>query len=181
MDTKNILFIAGGSFDGLDKIIKRRLSRKSIGFESKRRDIDSLSTGEVLNLVEPDDLVKYGLIPELVGRFPVCVGLDDLDKSALLDILTKPKNALVKQYKRLFQMEGVELEFTDEALRTVVEQTLEKKTGARGLRTILETRMRDVMFELPSLENIEKCIITKDLILGNGKPVFVTKKEKKTA
>jgi len=181
VDTKNILFIAGGSFDGIEKIVKRRLSKKAIGFESKKRDVDSLSTGEILNLVEPSDLVKYGLIPELVGRFPVCVGLDDLGKSALLDILTEPKNALIKQYKRLFEMEGVELEFSDDALKTIVEQTLEKKTGARGLRTILEMRMRDVMFELPSLGNIEKCLITKDVILGKGKPTLITREEKKTA
>ncbi|MFC4556600.1 ATP-dependent protease ATP-binding subunit ClpX [Virgibacillus kekensis] len=173
IDTTNVLFIVGGAFDGIDQIIKRRLGSKVIGFGSQEEQQD-LSTGELLQKVLPEDLLRYGLIPEFIGRIPVIGSLEPLDEDALVQILTKPKNALVKQYVKLFQMDNVELEFEEEALVEISKKAIERKTGARGLRSIIEGIMLDVMFELPSRDDIEKCIITKDTVAQeNGSPKLV--------
>lgn len=174
IDTTNVLFIVGGAFDGIDQIVKRRLGKKVIGFGSsdKQQDMDK---GELLEKVLPEDLLRYGLIPEFIGRIPVVGSLTPLDEEALVEILTKPKNALVKQYEKLFQIDDVELEFEKEALIEISRKAIERNTGARGLRSIIESVMLDVMFELPSREDIEKCIITKDTIIkedGSPKLVF---------
>ncbi|HAM81449.1 ATP-dependent protease ATP-binding subunit ClpX [Ornithinibacillus bavariensis] len=175
IDTTNILFICGGAFDGIEQVIKRRLGKKVIGFgiNDKHEDLDK---GKLLAKVLPEDLHRYGLIPEFIGRLPVIGSLEPLDEDALVDILTKPKNALVKQYEKLFQMDNVELEFEDNALIEIAKKAIERKTGARGLRSILETIMLEVMFELPSRDDIQKCIITKDTIINeNGSPKLVYK------
>ncbi|MBP1947699.1 ATP-dependent protease ATP-binding subunit ClpX [Virgibacillus litoralis] len=173
IDTTNVLFIVGGAFDGIDQIIKRRLGKTVIGFGSNEEQQD-LEMGELLQKVLPEDLLRYGLIPEFIGRIPVVGSLEPLDEEALVEILTKPKNALVKQYVKLFQIDDVELEFEEEALVEIAKRAIERKTGARGLRSIIESIMLDVMFELPSREDIEKCIITKDTVLQeNGHPKLV--------
>lgn len=163
IDTSNILFIVGGAFDGIDQIIKRRLGKKVIGFGDSQEHED-METGELLAKVLPEDLLAYGLIPEFIGRLPVIASLQPLDEEALIEILTKPKNALVKQYQKLFQMDNVELEFEEDALKAIAKNAMERKTGARGLRSIIESIMLDIMFELPSRDDIEKCIITKDTV-----------------
>ena len=164
-DTTNVLFICGGMFDGLDKIIQRRIGEKTIGFNS---DIVSTKNMDphILDHIQAEDLLRYGLIPEFIGRLPVIATLDELSIDALIDIITKPRNAIVKQYKKLFDMDGVELEVTDDAIRRVAEKALERKTGARGLRAILETVMTDTMFEIPSRPDIRKVVITADTIDG---------------
>ena len=164
-DTTNVLFICGGMFDGLDKIIQRRIGEKTIGFNS---DIVSSKNMDphILDHIQAEDLLRYGLIPEFIGRLPVIATLDELSIDALVDIITKPKNALVKQYKKLFEMDGVELEVTEDAIKRVAEKALERKTGARGLRAILEKVMTDTMFEVPSREDIKKVVINKDTIDG---------------
>ncbi|CDQ39412.1 MULTISPECIES: ATP-dependent protease ATP-binding subunit ClpX [Virgibacillus] len=173
IDTTNILFIVGGAFDGIDQVVKRRLGKKVIGFGANEKQQD-LEMGELLAKVLPEDLLRYGLIPEFIGRIPVVGSLTPLDEEALIEILTKPKNALVKQYEKLFQMDDVELEFEDEALREIAAKAIERKTGARGLRSIIEGIMLDVMFDLPSREDIEKCIITKKTVEEeNGSPKLV--------
>ncbi|MFD1362177.1 ATP-dependent protease ATP-binding subunit ClpX [Lentibacillus salinarum] len=173
IDTTNVLFIVGGAFDGIDQIVKRRLGKKVIGFGSDNEEQD-LDESELLKKVLPEDLLRYGLIPEFIGRIPVIGSLTPLDEDALVEILTKPKNALVKQYVKLFEVDDVELEFEEEALRAIANRAIERKTGARGLRSIIESIMLDVMFELPSREDIEKCIITKDTVQKeNGRPKFV--------
>ncbi|GEN31447.1 ATP-dependent Clp protease ATP-binding subunit ClpX [Cerasibacillus quisquiliarum] len=174
IDTTNILFIVGGAFDGIDQTIKRRLGNKVIGFGA---DVDGqdMDQGELLSKVLPEDLLRYGLIPEFIGRLPVITSLEPLDEDAMVQILTKPKNALVKQYSKLFQMDQVELEFEDEALVEIAKKAIERKTGARGLRSIIEGIMLDVMFELPSRQDIKKCIITKETVIeedGSPKLVF---------
>ncbi|GIO27704.1 ATP-dependent protease ATP-binding subunit ClpX [Ornithinibacillus bavariensis] len=175
IDTTNILFICGGAFDGIEQVIKRRLGKKVIGFGINDKH-DDLDKGKLLARVLPEDLHRYGLIPEFIGRLPVIGSLEPLDEDALVDILTKPKNALVKQYEKLFQMDNVELEFEDNALIEIAKKAIERKTGARGLRSILETIMLEVMFELPSRDDIQKCIITKDTIINeNGSPKLVYK------
>jgi ATP-dependent Clp protease ATP-binding subunit ClpX len=172
IDTTNILFIVGGAFDGIDQVIKRRLGKKVIGFGSHEKQQD-LDMGELLEKVLPEDLLRYGLIPEFIGRIPVIGSLTPLDEEALVQILTKPKNALVKQYQKLFLMDNVELEFEEDALKEIAAKAIERKTGARGLRSIIEGIMLDVMFELPSREDIEKCIITKKTVENNGTPTLV--------
>ncbi|SFB39452.1 ATP-dependent Clp protease ATP-binding subunit ClpX [Lentibacillus halodurans] len=173
IDTTNVLFIVGGAFDGIDQIIKRRLGKKVIGFGSEDTQQD-LDESELLQKVLPEDLLRYGLIPEFIGRIPVIGSLAPLDEDALVEILTKPKNALVKQYEKLFEIDNVELEFEEEGLRSIANRAIERKTGARGLRSIIEGIMVDVMFELPSREDIEKCIITKDTVeKENGRPKLV--------
>ncbi|MDD4564361.1 MAG: ATP-dependent Clp protease ATP-binding subunit ClpX [Eubacteriales bacterium] len=171
-DTTNVLFICGGAFDGLDKIIQRRIGEKTIGFNS---DIKStkIETSEVLKKIQPEDLLKYGLIPEFIGRLPVMVTLDELSKEALVRIIKEPKNAILKQYKKLFMMDGVELEIEEDAIDRVAEKALERKTGARGLRSILEHVMTDIMYELPSREDIKKCIITRGTIDYNTGPALM--------
>ncbi|WP_085523205.1 ATP-dependent protease ATP-binding subunit ClpX [Tuberibacillus sp. Marseille-P3662] len=172
IDTTNILFICGGAFDGIEQIVKRRLGKKVIGFgaDSKQQNMDR---DDFLKRVLPEDLLKYGLIPEFIGRLPVVSSLEELDEEALVEILTQPKNALVKQYKKLLELDDVELEFQDEALRAIAREGIERKTGARGLRSIIEGIMLDVMYDLPSRDDIEKCIITKDTVEGNTRPTLV--------
>lgn len=173
VDTTNILFIVGGAFDGLDKIIQNRIGKKSMGFGAEIASKKDVKVGELLQHIQPEDLLKYGLIPEFVGRLPVIVTLDELDEESLVKILTEPKNALVKQYKELFTMDGVELEFEEEALYEIAKKAIERKTGARGLRSILEDIMLDIMYEIPSRDDIEKCIITKETVEKRVSPTLV--------
>ena len=178
VDTTNILFIVGGAFDGIDKIIQNRVDTKSMGFGADIKSKKNIEIGELLKEVRPEDLLKYGLIPEFVGRLPVIVTLEELDEESLVKILTEPKNALVKQYRELFQMDGVELEFDSEALKAIAKKAMERKTGARGLRSIIEETLLDIMYEIPSREEIEKCLITKETILNNGEPTLVLSEAK---
>jgi ATP-dependent Clp protease ATP-binding subunit ClpX len=173
VDTTNILFVCGGAFSGLEKIIAQRGQGTSIGFGAEVRGPDERKTGEILRNLEPEDLLKFGLIPEFVGRLPVVATLDDLDEDALVDILTKPKNALVKQYQRLFEMEDVRLELTDEALRGVAQRAIARKTGARGLRSIMESILLDSMFELPSLAGVSEIVINREVVDGRTKPLHI--------
>ena len=170
IDTTNILFICGGAFDGLEKIIEARTGKKSIGFNAEIADKEKRNVGELFKQVLPQDFVKFGLIPEFVGRVPINVGLDLLDEQALVRILTEPKNAIVKQYKKLFELDGVELEFTEEAIAEIARRSLERKTGARGLRAIMESVMMDVMYRIPSETGVSKCIITKEAAMGEAGP-----------
>ena len=173
IDTTNILFICGGAFDGLGKIIERRLDKGSIGFNSQIIEKTDKSEDELFKQVMPEDLTKFGLIPEFIGRVPVTVSLDFLDEKALERILTEPKNALIKQYKKLFELDGVELKFTDEAINTIAKKAVERKTGARGLRAILENAVMDIMYETPSDETIKECIVNEDVINGLADPELV--------
>ena len=178
VDTGNILFICGGAFAGLEKIIQNRTQKSGIGFTSDVREINARPHGsDLFHDTEPEDLIKYGLIPEFVGRLPVVATLDELDEAALMSILTEPKNALTKQYRRLFEMEGAELEFRDEALRAVAHRAMQRKTGARGLRTILETVLLDTMYELPSMRSVGKIVIDESVIEGHSQPYIVYKSE----
>ena len=173
IDTTNILFICGGAFDGLEKIIQSRIGRKGIGFGSElRQNEDETNIGELFRQTLPEDLIKFGLIPEFVGRVPVCVALDLLDEDALVQILTQPKSALVKQYQRLFELDGVRLDFEEDAVREVARRAFEQKTGARGLRAIIEETMMDIMYQIPSEELVDSCTITKEVVDGQGEPVL---------
>ncbi len=174
VDTGSILFICGGAFAGLEKIIMNRTHKSGIGFMAEVRDREAREHGsDLFHDVEPEDLIKFGLIPEFVGRLPVVATLDELDESALVQILTEPRNALTKQYRKLFDMEGVEIEFRDEALAAVAKRAMQRKTGARGLRTILENVLLDIMYDLPSLRNVQKVVIDDDVISGESKPYLV--------
>lgn len=172
IDTTNILFICSGAFDGLEKIVETRLDRKSIGFNAEIADKTSRDLGELFKEVTPQDLVKFGLIPEFVGRVPINVSLEGLDEEALVRILTEPKSAIIKQYQKLFEYDDVELTFEQEAIETIAKLALERKTGARGLRSILEKAMMDIMYTIPSDDTIKSCLITKDVVLGVGEPVI---------
>lgn len=178
IDTTNILFICGGAFEGVDKIIQNRTGKKTIGFGAEiiRQEQE---IGEILSQIMPVDLLKYGLIPEFVGRVPVIVTLEALDEGALVKILTEPKNALAKQYQKLFELDGVALEFKDEALHAVAKEAVRRKTGARGLRAILEDIMLNVMYDIPSRDDITKCVITKEVIEKKEEPIQVTEDRKK--
>lgn len=178
INTENILFICGGAFEGLEKIIDQRTGKKAIGFGAEKKEIVKKNRTEVFKELLPQDLLKFGLIPEFVGRLPIVSTLEELDKDALVNILTKPKNSLVKQYKKLLAMDGVELEFEPEAVEAIVDKAIERKTGARGLRSIIEEIMRDIMFEIPSNPNIEKCIITKATVSDNAEPEIVINENK---
>ena len=178
LNTKNILFICGGAFEGLDKIIERRVSQNPVGFGADLHGKKGRSSDTYLSQVEPDDLLKYGLIPEFVGRLPVVATLHSLNETALLNILTEPRNALVKQYKKLFMMEGVELEIEDAALSAVVAKAVERGGGARALRAIVEAIMLDIMYQLPSRQNVSKCIITKDTIVKSKEPIYLYEERK---
>lgn len=180
IDTTNILFICGGAFDGIEPIIKRRLGRKVIGFGSNDRETDNLSTKEVISHVLPEDLLKFGLIPEFIGRLPVVTTLEMLDEAALKLILTEPKNALVRQFQKLLDLDGVALEFHDDALGVIANEAIKRGTGARGLRAIIEAMMLDVMFDLPSRDDINKCIITRESALGEQSPMLLGKDGKAT-
>lgn len=173
IDTTNILFICGGAFDGLEKIVESRIGQKSIGFGAELADKQEQNIGDLFRQVLPQDLIKFGMIPEFVGRVPVTVALDMLTEEALVQILTEPKNAITKQYKKLFELEGVELEFEEEAIRAIAKRSFERKTGARGLRSIMESVMMKSMYEVPSEEDVVKCIITKASADGNEQPELV--------
>ncbi len=175
IDTTNILFICGGAFEGLEKIIMTRKDTKSMGFNADLGEKEGNDSSKLLKEVMPQDLMKFGLIPEFVGRVPVVVALDGIDEEALMKILTEPKNSLVKQYKKLFEMDGVKLKFTDGALRAMAKAAIERKTGARGLRAIMEKTMMDSMFEMPSDDDIVKCEVTKEAVEGSEKPEFIRK------
>ncbi len=171
LNTKNILFIVGGAFDGIDKIIAKRLNENRMGFSSNLKE--KTRNEDLVSHIQPEDLLKFGLIPELVGRLPVAAPLHQLSKEAMRNILTEPKNAIIKQYKKLFLMEGVELEFDPFALDAIVEKAMERKTGARALRSIVENFMLNIMYDLPAKKNIEKCIITKDVVEKNSEPIYI--------
>ncbi len=173
IDTTNILFIVGGAFVGLDSIIKTRLGKYSIGFGANVEGARDLSFSEILKHLEPEDLIKYGLIPELVGRIPVAATLEELAREDLIKILQEPKNALVKQFKKLFSMDNIDLHFTDGAIKAVAEEAIKRKTGARGLRAILEKAMLEVMYELPSRENVKECVISEEVILRRAEPILI--------
>ena len=173
VDTTNILFICGGAFSGLEKIISSRGQGSSIGFGADVSDPDDRRTGEVLRDVEPEDLLKFGLIPEFIGRLPVLATLEDLDQDSLMKILTEPKNALVKQYQRLFDMEGVKLSLTEEALKSIAKKAIARKTGARGLRSIMEDILLETMFDLPSLDGVEEVVINGEVVEASGQPLYI--------
>ena len=179
IDTNNVLFICGGAFEGLEEIIEQRVSSQSMGFRANIESKTKRDVGELLAQVMPEDLLKYGLIPEFVGRMPIVVTLNALDETALVRVLTEPKNALIKQYQRMFSMDGVELVFTKEAIERVAKEAEERKTGARALRSIIEEAILDVMFEIPSMENVQKCIVTEEVIEKKAEPTLIYKEEEK--
>ncbi len=181
VDTTNILFICGGTFNGLEQIVKRRLGSKTMGFGAKVIKEKESSLGEILKEVKPEDLIKYGMIPEFLGRLPVIATLDELSAKTLVRILTEPKNALVKQYQKLFEVEGVNLRLTDSALAAVADQAIKRKSGARGLRAILEDCMLDIMYEIPSIENVKECVISEDVVLHKEDPILLYEQTKKQA
>ncbi|MCB9638049.1 MAG: ATP-dependent Clp protease ATP-binding subunit ClpX [Myxococcales bacterium] len=181
LDTTHILFIVGGAFHGIEKMIERRIAGSQIGFNATIRSKKEFRLGELLHQSEPEDLIKFGLIPEFVGRLPVMATMDDLDEESLIRILKEPKNALVRQYEKLFQMEGVELHFTDEALKMIAKKCIERQSGARGLRAIMESVMLDVMYDLPSLEGVKECIVDVDVISHNAPPTMIYQEHKKSA
>ena len=181
VDTTNILFICGGAFAGLEKIIAQRGKGTSIGFGADVRGPEERSTGQILREVEPEDLLKFGLIPEFVGRLPVVATLSDLDEAALIEILTKPKNALVKQYQRLFEMEDVHLDFSEDALKTIANKAIQRKTGARGLRSIMESILLDPMFDLPGLAGVESIVVNGEVVEGRAKPLYVHADQRREA
>jgi ATP-dependent Clp protease ATP-binding subunit ClpX len=181
VDTTNMLFICGGAFAGLEKIISSRGRGTSIGFSAKVADPDDRRTGEILRQIEPDDLQRFGLIPEFIGRLPVIATLDDLDEAALVKILSEPKNALIKQYQRLFEMENVGLSFTEDARRAVARKAIARKTGARGLRSILEAILLDTMFELPTLQGVEEVVVNAEVVEGRGQPLMIYSEKKAPA
>ncbi|MGI6362403.1 MAG: ATP-dependent Clp protease ATP-binding subunit ClpX [Bacillota bacterium] len=177
IDTTDILFICGGAFDGIDKIIQSRIGNKTMGFGADLRKKNEADIGEILKQIQPTDLIKYGLIPEFVGRVPVIASLNALDEESLIRILTEPRNALVRQFKKLFSLDGITLEFQQEALELIAKEAIERKTGARGLRSIVENIMLDTMYELPSRNDVEKCVITKEAVQGE-KPIYVAKEKR---
>ena len=181
VDTSNILFICGGAFNGLESIIEQRVGKKTIGFGAELRSVKKKDVGEVICDVQPEDLIKHGLIPEFVGRLPVVSTLNDLDEDALVEILTKPKNALTKQYEKLFEFENVKLRFNEDLLKAVAERAIERKSGARGLRAILEDIMLEIMYDLPSSTDIEECIISSEVLTKKAKPIMVYGKKKESA
>jgi ATP-dependent Clp protease ATP-binding subunit ClpX len=181
VDTSNILFLCGGTFTGLEKIIQRRLGSKMMGFGAKIVQEKERSIGEILKLVQPEDLIKFGLIPEFLGRLPVIATLDELPEEALIRILKEPKNALLKQFKMLFEMEGVNLRLTDSALSAIAKEAMKRKSGARGLRAIMEGCMLDIMYELPSTENVKECVVGEDVVLNKEDPILLYEQTKKQA
>ena len=177
IDTTNILFICGGAFCGLEDIIKERIGEKSIGFEATLGNIDEKDIGAILKEVQPEDQIQFGLIPEFVGRIPVVATLEELSEESFIEILTKPKNAIIKQFQKLMELEGVELEVTDEALAEIAREAIKKKTGARGLRAIIENVMLDISYEVPSLKGLTRCVISEEVIKGTGDPLFIYEEE----
>jgi ATP-dependent Clp protease ATP-binding subunit ClpX len=181
VDTTNILFICGGAFDGLEKVIRNRSEKGGIGFGAEVKLLSDKNLSDTLRDVEPEDLIKFGLIPELVGRLPVVATLNELDETALVEILTEPKNALVKQYQKLFQMEGAELDIRPSALAAIAKKALKRKTGARGLRSIIEQSLLDTMYELPSAQNVSKVVVEENAITGDGPPILIYSEAPKVA
>ena len=181
VDTTNILFICGGAFSGLDKIIARRGSDTSIGFGANVKHFQDQSSGELIKNLEPEDLIKYGLIPEFVGRMPILAALQELDESSLVKILQEPKNSLIKQYKRLFEFENVKLIFKDDAVVEIAKKAINKKTGARGLRSIIEALLLKIMFKLPTMDNVEEVIVNQSVVKNNSEPLIIYSKDKKTS
>ena len=181
VDTTNILFVCGGAFDGLDKVIRNRTEQAGIGFDAEVKSRDSKDVSETLRKIEPEDLIKFGLIPEFVGRLPVVATLHELDEAALMEILVEPKNALIKQYQKLFAMEGAELEVRPQALQAIARRALKRKTGARGLRSILESVLLDTMYELPNMENVSKVVVDEGMIEGASKPILIYADQPKVA
>lgn len=177
IDTTNILFICGGAFEGLEKIIESRMDTKTIGFNSNLMEKREHNVGEILKHAMPQDFVKFGMIPEIIGRVPVVVSLEPLDKETLIRILKEPKNSIIKQYKKLFELDGVKLSFEDEAIEAIADETLARKTGARGLRAIMEKSMMDLMYTIPSDETIEECTVTKEAIVGKGEPKLTRRED----
>lgn len=173
LDTRNILFICGGAFDHLEDIVRRRIGKKSMGFDVDMKNPGDIEISELLANVEPQDLLQYGFIPELVGRLPIIASLEELSKDALLTILQQPKNALLKQYKKLFEMDGIELSFEEEALKAIVDLSMQRKTGARALRSVMENVMLDIMFELPDQQDVGTCVITTEVVKGEAKPELI--------
>jgi ATP-dependent Clp protease ATP-binding subunit ClpX len=181
VDTTNILFICGGTFTGLEEIIKRRLGSRLMGFGAKIMSNEDRSIGETLQLVQTEDLIKFGMIPEFIGRLPVIATLDELTVSSLIRILKEPKNALIKQFEKLFELEGVNLRFTDSALSALAKEAVKRKSGARGLRAILENSLLDIMYELPSIKNVKECVVSEDVVLNHEDPILLYEQEKKQA
>jgi len=181
VDTSNILFICGGTFTGLEQIIQRRLGAKMMGFGAKIVAEKQQRIGDILKMVRPEDLIKFGLIPEFLGRLPVVATLDELNEDTLIRILSEPKNALIKQFKKLFELEGVNLRFTDSALLAVAKEALKRKSGARGLRAILETCMLNIMYELPSIDDVKECVISEDVVMNKEEPILLYEQSKKQA
>jgi ATP-dependent Clp protease ATP-binding subunit ClpX len=181
VDTSNILFICGGTFNGLEKVIQRRIAQKAMGFGAKLVKMEEKNIGETLKQTQPEDLIKYGLIPEFLGRLPVIATLHELDEAALVRILKEPKNALIKQFQKLFEIEGVNLRMTDSALTAIAGEALKRKSGARGLRAIMEKCMLDIMYDIPSTENVKECVIGEDVVLNNEEPILLYEQTKKQA
>ncbi len=181
VDTSNILFICGGTFTGLEKVIERRITRKTMGFGAKIADKKDRNIGELLEQLKPEDLIKFGLIPEFLGRLPIITSIGELNEESLVKILTEPKNALVKQYQQLFKIEGVDLQFTDEALKAMAKEAVKRKSGARGLRAIMEETMLDIMYELPSKKNVSECVVGEEVVLHNEEPILLYEQPKKQA
>ncbi|MFO7686592.1 MAG: ATP-dependent Clp protease ATP-binding subunit ClpX [Desulfobacterales bacterium] len=181
VDTSNILFVCGGTFNGLEKIIQRRLGSKVMGFGAKIKKDDERSIGEILKDVQPEDLIKYGMIPEFLGRLPVIATLDELNEIALIRILKEPKNALLRQFQKLFELEGVNLRLTDSALKAIATEAIKRKSGARGLRAIMENCMLDIMYEIPSIENVKECVISEDVVMKKEAPILLYEQTKKQA
>jgi len=180
VDTSNILFICGGTFTGLDHVIKRRMGSKLMGFGAKIMSEDERNIGEILRTVEPEDLLKFGLIPEFLGRMPVIATLDELSESTLIRIIQEPKNALVKQYKKLFEIEGVNLRFTDSAFLAIAKEAVKRKSGARGLRAIKEKSLLDIMYKIPSTENVKECVVSEDVVLNREDPILLYEQEQES-
>jgi ATP-dependent Clp protease ATP-binding subunit ClpX len=181
VDTTNILFICGGTFNGLDGIIQRRIGAKTMGFGANIAKPEERKIGDILKLIQPEDLIKYGLIPEFLGRLPVIATLDELNEATLIRILKEPKNALIKQFQKLFEMEGVNLRLTDSALAAIAQEAIKRKSGARGLRSIMESCMIDIMYDLPSIENVKECVIGEDVVLSHEEPILLYEQKKKQA
>lgn len=181
INTRNILFIVGGAFDGLGDIIRRRIGKNVIGFSGSIKGKNELKDTQLYRMIEPEDLLEYGLIPEIIGRLPVFIGLNELSENELLSILVEPKNSVIKQYKKLFELEQIKLNFTEKALKEIVKLATKRKTGARGLRSILEQVMLDIMFRVPSLKNVTDCLVTEEVITGNTEPILKYGKTRKSA
>ncbi len=181
VDTSNILFICGGTFTGLEKVVERRITQKTMGFGAKIADKKEVNIGELLGQVKPEDLIKFGLIPEFLGRLPIVTSIGELNENSLVKILTEPKNALVKQYQELFKVEGVDLQYTDEALEAMAKEAVVRKSGARGLRAIMEETMLDIMYEIPSKENVVECVVGEEVVLKNEEPILLYEQPKKQA